>query len=145
MKTLLPTATAGSLPKPSWLAQPEKLWSPWSLQDEQLAEGKRDALLLALKEQELAGIDIVWGTAPQADEIRKLDHERLLKDAVFAEEATSDDLALAQALLAERSPEAVAARDADKARMRLDEHYQGIMQVIDNNRNTSPSGGEDKQ
>lgn len=41
--------------------------------------------------------------------------------------------------------EAVAARDADKARMRLDEHYQGIMQVIDNNRNTSPSGGEDKQ
>jgi 5-methyltetrahydropteroyltriglutamate--homocysteine methyltransferase len=59
MKKILPTSTAGSLPKPSWLAQPEKLWSPWSLQDEQLAEGKRDALLLALKEQELAGIDIV--------------------------------------------------------------------------------------
>lgn len=59
MKKSLPTSTAGSLPKPSWLAQPEKLWSPWSLQGEQLAEGKRDALLLALKEQELAGIDIV--------------------------------------------------------------------------------------
>ena len=29
MKTLLPTSTAGSLPKPSWLAQPETLWSPW--------------------------------------------------------------------------------------------------------------------
>ena len=37
--------------------------------------------------------------AEVANEIRKLDHERLLKDAVFAEEATSDDLALAQALL----------------------------------------------
>ncbi|MCZ3030423.1 hypothetical protein NYY88_19145, partial [Acinetobacter baumannii] len=63
------------------------------------ARRRRAELLL-----DLAGIDIVWGTAPQADEIRKLDHERLLKDAVFAEEATSDDLALAQALLAERSP-----------------------------------------
>lgn len=28
MKTWLPTSTAGSLPKPSWLAQPETLWSP---------------------------------------------------------------------------------------------------------------------
>ena len=30
MKRLLPTSTAGSLPKPSWLAEPEKLWSPGS-------------------------------------------------------------------------------------------------------------------
>lgn len=59
MKTLLPTATAGSLPKPSWLAEPEKLWSPWKLQDTGLIEGKRDALKLALQEQQLAGIDIV--------------------------------------------------------------------------------------
>ncbi|MGE6331947.1 methionine synthase [Stenotrophomonas sp. NPDC077659] len=59
MKKLLPTSTAGSLPKPSWLAEPEKLWSPWKLQDDVLAEGKRDALLLALQEQQLAGIDIV--------------------------------------------------------------------------------------
>lgn len=59
MKKLLPTSTAGSLPKPSWLAQPEKLWSPWRLQDEELAEGKQDALRLSLHEQLLAGIDIV--------------------------------------------------------------------------------------
>ena len=78
------------------------------------ARRRRAELLL-----DLAGIDIVWGTAPQADEIRKLDHERLLKDAVFAEEATSDDLALAQALLAERSPEAVAAALARLYRARL--------------------------
>ena len=45
---LLPTATAGSLPKPSWLAEPEKLWSPWKLEDEELAESKRDALALSL-------------------------------------------------------------------------------------------------
>jgi 5-methyltetrahydropteroyltriglutamate--homocysteine methyltransferase len=56
---LLPTSTAGSLPKPAWLAQPETLWSPWKLQDEQLIEGKQDALRLALQEQQHAGIDIV--------------------------------------------------------------------------------------
>lgn len=59
MAKLLPTSTAGSLPKPSWLAQPEVLWSPWKLQDEELAEGKQDALRLALYEQQQAGIDIV--------------------------------------------------------------------------------------
>ncbi|EGQ7933273.1 methionine synthase [Vibrio vulnificus] len=59
MKTLLPTSTAGSLPKPSWLAEPETLWSPWKLQGDELIDGKRDALRLALHEQELAGVDIV--------------------------------------------------------------------------------------
>ncbi len=59
MKTLLPTSTAGSLPKPSWLARPETLWSPWKLQDDGLIEGKQDALRLALDDQRQAGIDIV--------------------------------------------------------------------------------------
>ncbi|MGF1736574.1 methionine synthase [Photobacterium satsumensis] len=59
MKTLLPTSTAGSLPKPSWLAQPETLWSPWKLQGEELLDGKRDALRVSLQEQQFAGIDIV--------------------------------------------------------------------------------------
>lgn len=59
MKKVLPTSTAGSLPKPSWLAEPEKLWSPWKLEGDGLTEGKQDGLLLALKEQQQAGIDIV--------------------------------------------------------------------------------------
>ena len=59
MKKLLPTSTAGSLPKPIWLAQPETLWSPWKLQGEELIEGKQDALRVALQEQQHAGIDIV--------------------------------------------------------------------------------------
>lgn len=58
MARLLPTSTAGSLPKPSWLAEPEVLWSPWKLEGEGLAEGKQDALRLALHEQRHAGIDI---------------------------------------------------------------------------------------
>ncbi len=50
---------AGSLPKPTWLAEPNKLWAPWALQGEALANAKRDATILALKLQEDAGIDIV--------------------------------------------------------------------------------------
>jgi 5-methyltetrahydropteroyltriglutamate--homocysteine methyltransferase len=56
---VLETTIAGSLPKPSWLAEPRVLWAPWRLDGEALAEGKRDATLLALKIQEDAGIDIV--------------------------------------------------------------------------------------
>ncbi|MBW1215941.1 methionine synthase [Pantoea allii] len=59
MKILLPTSTAGSLPKPSWLAQPETLWSPWKLENEELIDGKKDALRLILDDQDRAGIDIV--------------------------------------------------------------------------------------
>jgi 5-methyltetrahydropteroyltriglutamate--homocysteine methyltransferase len=53
------TTIAGSLPKPSWLAEPNKLWPQWKLQGGELAAAKADATLLALKEQEDAGIDIV--------------------------------------------------------------------------------------
>ncbi|WP_298762945.1 methionine synthase [uncultured Polaribacter sp.] len=59
MKKLLPTSIVGSLPKPSWLAPPEKLWSPWKLEKKELLEGKQDALRIALQEQQLAGIDII--------------------------------------------------------------------------------------
>ena len=58
-ETLFPTTIAGSLPKPAWLAAPQKLWAPWRLEGEELAAAKDDATLLALKVQEDAGIDIV--------------------------------------------------------------------------------------
>ncbi|HME25555.1 MAG TPA: methionine synthase [Acetobacteraceae bacterium] len=53
------TTIAGSLPKPSWLAEPNMLWPPWKLAGDELAAAKRDATLLAIKLQEDAGIDIV--------------------------------------------------------------------------------------
>ncbi len=59
MPTLVPTTIAGSLPKPEWLAPAHQLWAPWLLEGERLAEGKRDAVRLALFDQERAGIDIV--------------------------------------------------------------------------------------
>jgi len=56
---VLDTTIAGSLPKPAWLAAPETLWAPWRLPPETLAQGQRDAVLVALMLQEAAGIDIV--------------------------------------------------------------------------------------
>ncbi len=50
---------AGSLPKPSWLAETKKLWPKWKAGGKELAEAKRDATLLWIKLQEDAGIDIV--------------------------------------------------------------------------------------
>jgi len=56
---MLETTTAGSLPKPVWLAEQNKLWPAWRLEGAALAEAKRDATVLWLKAQEDAGIDIV--------------------------------------------------------------------------------------
>ena len=53
------TTTVGSLPKPHWLAEPNKLWAPWRLEGVELETAKRDATILALKLQEDCGLDIV--------------------------------------------------------------------------------------
>jgi 5-methyltetrahydropteroyltriglutamate--homocysteine methyltransferase len=53
------TTIAGSLPKPSWLAESNKLWPEWKLSGEALAEAKRDATLVWIKSQEDAGVDVV--------------------------------------------------------------------------------------
>src|SRR5215471_10664819 len=58
-ESMFETTIAGSLPKPSWLAEPNMLWAPWKLSGDELAAAKRDATLLAIKHQEDAGIDIV--------------------------------------------------------------------------------------
>ncbi|MGB7777770.1 MAG: methionine synthase [Pseudolabrys sp.] len=56
---IFPSTVAGSLPKPSWLAEPNKLWPRWRLQGDELAAAKLDATLLAIKWQEDAGLDII--------------------------------------------------------------------------------------
>src|SRR3954452_14406717 len=58
-RLVLKTTIAGSLPKPSWLAEPAKLWPAWRSGGEELAQAKRDATLPWLKAQEDAGVEIV--------------------------------------------------------------------------------------
>ena len=53
------TAIAGSLPKPEWLAETNKLWPKWMAEGDSLKQAKADATLLWIKAQEDAGLDVV--------------------------------------------------------------------------------------
>ena len=53
------TAIAGSLPKPAWLAETQKLWPQWKASGPELAQSKLDATLLWIKAQEDAGLDVI--------------------------------------------------------------------------------------
>jgi 5-methyltetrahydropteroyltriglutamate--homocysteine methyltransferase len=53
------TTIAGSLPKPTWLAEPERIFPSWRLDGPELREAMRDATRIAVAEQVRAGIDIV--------------------------------------------------------------------------------------
>jgi len=56
---LFQSCIAGSLPKPAWLAETQKLWPQWRQQGTELEAAKCDATLLWIKEQEDAGLDII--------------------------------------------------------------------------------------
>ena len=56
---MFPTAIAGSLPKPAWLAETQKLWPQWKSDGADLAQAKLDATLLWIKAQEDAGLDVI--------------------------------------------------------------------------------------
>ncbi len=56
---LFSTSVAGSLPKPAWLAETDKLWPKWQAEGADLAQAKLDATLLWVKTQQDAGITIV--------------------------------------------------------------------------------------
>lgn len=53
------TAIAGSLPKPAWLAETQKLWPQWKAEGSDLTQAKKDATLLWIKQQEDAGLDVI--------------------------------------------------------------------------------------
>ena len=53
------TTIAGSLPKPAWLAETQKLWPQWKAEGAELAQAKRDATLLWIKAQEDAGLSVI--------------------------------------------------------------------------------------
>jgi 5-methyltetrahydropteroyltriglutamate--homocysteine methyltransferase len=59
------TSIAGSLPKPEWLAETQKLWPQWKQEGQSLRQAKADATLLWIKAQEDAGLDII-GDGEQA-------------------------------------------------------------------------------
>ena len=93
MNQLLPTTIAGSLPKPSWLAETEKLWPRWRLGGAELEEAKRSIISsFALSLENPAGIVNSWmavkyyGLAPDywdhySDQIAKVDADAVQRMA----------------------------------------------------------------
>src|SRR5688572_22299604 len=58
-RPLFSATIAGSLPKPGWLAETQKLWPQWKSEGTELAQAKADATLLWIKAQEDAGLDVI--------------------------------------------------------------------------------------
>ena len=58
-RPLFSATIAGSLPKPAWLAETNKLWPQWKSEGAELAQAKADATLLWIKTQEDAGLDVI--------------------------------------------------------------------------------------
>ncbi len=72
-------------------------------------------------EQLFQTADIVpaWMGPPSAEDVRKLDHDRLVQNPLLRDEPEEEDLGLARALLAEHSPERIAAALVRILRQRL--------------------------
>ncbi|EIM27918.1 DEAD/DEAH box helicase [Microvirga lotononidis] len=90
---------------------------------------------------DMAGVDVTWAGPPSADEIRQRDRERMMQDPIFSEEVTDDDLAMARALLAERSAEDIANALARFFRARL----PAPEEIVDAGADREPRQRKDKR
>ncbi|SKA34297.1 5-methyltetrahydropteroyltriglutamate--homocysteine methyltransferase [Enhydrobacter aerosaccus] len=59
MTSAIRSTIVGSLPKPTWLAEPGILYAPWRVAPEQLDEAQRDATRLCVADQLAAGLDVI--------------------------------------------------------------------------------------
>src|SRR5215813_14803692 len=84
---MLQTMIVGSLPRPTWLVPPGQMYVDWKLEEHMRKEAQDDAVLLALADQEEAGIDIItdgeqrrrhyiWGFC---EGVEGIDFSRLVK------------------------------------------------------------------
>ena len=58
-KKMFSATIAGSLPKPAWLSETQKLWPQWKSEGQELQQAKLDATLMWIKTQEDAGLDVI--------------------------------------------------------------------------------------
>ena len=83
---MLQTMIVGSLPRPTWLVPPNQMYVSWRLEGDGLREGQDDAVLLAITDQEEAGLNIltdgeqrrrhyIWGFC---EEVEGIDFSRLV-------------------------------------------------------------------
>jgi ATP-dependent RNA helicase DeaD len=87
----------------------------------------------------VAGVDAEWSGPPTADEIRAKDQQRLLDDPILTDTATPEDLELARKILADRTPEQVAAALIRLHRARLPEPEEMVEDMRDVGRDRGSS------
>ena len=59
MAKIFKATTAGSLPKPNWLAETEKLWPAWKDSGDTLVQKQKESAQMWIDEQESSGIEII--------------------------------------------------------------------------------------
>ncbi|MEH2511179.1 ATP-dependent RNA helicase DeaD [Nitrobacteraceae bacterium AZCC 1564] len=92
----------------------------------------------------MADIDVIWGVAPTAEEIRALDQQRMLQGALFSDQANDEDIVFARALLAERSTEEIATALARLYRSQLPAP-EDILDPGENRRSSDDRRSKDKR
>jgi ATP-dependent RNA helicase DeaD len=85
-----------------------------------------------------ASINAEWSGPPLAEEIRAKDQQRMLDDPILADDPSEEDLTLAKRILADKSPEAVAAALIRLYRQRLPEPEDLFDDVRDSGPQTAP-------
>jgi 5-methyltetrahydropteroyltriglutamate--homocysteine methyltransferase len=137
---LFPTTIAGSLPKPSWLAQTQRLWPEWRQSGDALLQAKRDATQLAIVEQERAGIDVVTDGEQSRDHfvhgflagIDGIDFEKKVRRGIRADRYEADCPSVVEAISRARTvhaDEALLARSLTDRRLKIT--IPGPMTIVD--------------
>jgi ATP-dependent RNA helicase DeaD len=93
---------------------------------------------------EMANIDVIWGVAPTAEDIRALDQQRMMQSALFSDHATDEDMVFARTLLAERSTEEIATALARLYRSQLPAP-EDILDPGESRRSRDDHGRKDKR
>ncbi|MEP4703954.1 MAG: DEAD/DEAH box helicase [Hyphomicrobiales bacterium] len=84
-----------------------------------------------------AKIDATWTTPPSADDVNRRDEERMLADPILTAPLTDDETSFAQRLLADHSPEQIAA-----AFLRLNKAGQSAPEDLQNVSAQAPKGSK---
>jgi 5-methyltetrahydropteroyltriglutamate--homocysteine methyltransferase len=137
---LFPTTIAGSLPKPHWLAESQRLWPDWRLSGEELRDAQHDAVRVALFEQQRAGIDLVTDGEQSrrhfvhgfAGALAGVDTEKLARRGIRADRYEADCptiVAEVRRVAAVHVEEMRFARDATAHRLKIT--IPGPMTIVD--------------
>ena len=84
-RKLLPTTVVGSYPKPNWLRRLIREYEKGEISDKIMRRAYDDAVKAVVKEQELAGVDILWDGEMRRDEMTSYFARRIEGFTIYGE------------------------------------------------------------